>query len=106
MEEALRIFELTQFVGDAKPHVRIRADAETAAEIAEGRCTEYSVPKIGFGDRAEAGDGAGFGQALGLPVDHMGRMHTAPARVDGRVVEQPGDRPRAGPGKAIRDLLD
>ena len=36
---------------------------------------------------------------------HVGRMDQAPAVIDRRVIQQPGDRARTAPGEAVGNLL-
>ena len=102
--EALRVFELTQFAGDIDQHIRVRADPECAAAVEESAAIENAVAEIAFGDRAEAGGRAACGERSGLGIGHVGGVDQAPALVDGRIVEQPFDRPLAGPGETGLDL--
>ena len=106
MLQPLAIFELTQFVGDADQHIGIRADAEPAAGVEEFAGRKNAVAEARFGDRAEAGDGAAPGKRGDLRRGGVGRMDQAPAPIDGRMFEQPLDRPPARPGDAFLDFPD
>ena len=46
------------------------------------------------------------GESGGLRRSRMGRMDQAPARINGRMFEQPLDRPSARPGDAFLDFPD
>ncbi len=104
--QPLAIFELTQFVGDADQHVGIGADAEAATGVEEFAGRKNAVAEARFGNRAEAGDRAAAGKRCDLRRGRMGRMDQAPALIDGRMFEQPLDRPPARPGDAFLDFPD
>ena len=106
MLQPLAIFELTQFVGDADQYIGIGADAEPAAGVEEFAGRENAVAEARFGDRAEPGDGAAVGKRGDLCRGGVGRMDQAPAPIDGRMFEQPLDRPPARPGDAFLDFPD
>ena len=103
--ETLRIFELAQLIGYADQHVGIRADAEAAAVLDEGRCSKGAVAKIGFGDRAKSGDRTALRHRPRLGIGHVGGMDEAPAIVHLGMRKQPFDRPGARPGETVVDLL-
>ena len=104
MFQPLAIFELTQFVGDADQDVGIGADAEPAACVEEFAGRKNAVAEACFGHRAEPCDGAALRKRGGFRRGHVGRMDEAPALIDGRMFEQPLDRPPARPGDAFLDF--
>ena len=104
--EPLGIFELAQFVRRADRNVRVGSDAKAPAGVEPGAPRENSVAEVGFGDGAEARDRPGSCEALCFAGVHMRRVDEAPARADGRMVQEPADRPRAERGEATLDLRD
>ena len=64
------------------------------------------VAEARLGNRAEACDGAAAGKRGDLYLGCMGRMDQAPAPIDGRMFEQPLDRPPARPGDAFLNFPD
>ena len=106
MLQPLAIFELTQFVGDADQYVGIRADAEPAARVKEFAGRKNAVAEARLGNRAEPGDRAAPGERGDFSRGHMGRMDQAPAPIEGRMFEQPLNRPPARPGDAFLDFPD
>ena len=106
MLQPLAIFELTQFVGHADQDIGVRADAEPAAGVEEFAGRKNAVAEARFGNRAEPCDGAASGKRGDLGCGGVGRMDQAPARIDGRMFEQPLDRPPARPGDAFLDFPD
>jgi len=99
--QALAIFEPAKLFHRRHGNVRVRADAQRATRIDEGGQREQSIAEIGFRRRAQPGDRAAFGQAVGLVRREVCRVDQGPARVDVRVVEQPFDRARAAYGEAV-----
>ena len=67
---------------------------------------EDAVAEIGFGDRAESGDGARGGEITRLQRVHVRRVDEAPAAVDAGAVEEPAHRPLAERRDAVLDLAD
>ena len=104
--QPLAIFELTQFVGYTDQDIGVGADAEPAAGVKEFTGRENAVAEARFGNRAEACDGAAPGKCGDLGRGGVGRMDQAPAPIDGRMFEQPLNRPPARPGDAFLDFLD
>ena len=99
MCQPLGIFELAQFVRDADQDVGVRADTVATPMPDELRSREGTVSKIGFGDRAEPGDGATGGQTPQLLVSHVGGVDQAPAPVDiahSTAATRPGARRTSG----------
>ena len=104
--QPLAIFELTQLApwGHADQHVGVCADAEPAAGVKEVAGRENTVAEARLGNRAEACCCAAAGKRGDLGLGCMGRMDQAPAPIDGRMFEQPLDRPPARPCDAFLDL--
>ena len=104
LAQALAVFERAQLLVEGDAHVAVGADGEAAAGGGKARRLEDAVAEIGFGDGAQAGDGAGLRKARALVGRHVRAVDQAPARVDVHVVEQPLHGARAGPGDAVLHL--
>ena len=98
-------FDQTQFQIRIDADVAVAANSQTSSGSQEGPGREHAVAEIGFGARAQSDDAASCGEVSRFLPRHMGRVHEAPARVDIRMAEQPGDRPSATPGDAGVDFL-
>src|SRR6476619_6922629 len=100
MFQPLAIFELTQFVGTADQYVGIRADAEPAARLNKFTGRENAVAETRLSHRAEPRDRAAPGKRGDFSRGRVGGVDQAPALIEGRMLEQPLNRPPARPGDA------
>ena len=106
--EALAVFEHQQLLCGVDTDMAVGADAPRTTGVPcrpPRRQVEDAIAEVGFGCRAQPCDGAAGAGARALVGIHVRCMHKAPARVDIRVVEQPGDRSLPAPRYAVVDLL-
>ncbi len=66
---------------------------------------EHTVAEICFGHGAQAHDSAALCHAGDFLLIDVSRMHQAPALIDRRVLEQPGNRSTSRPRVALVDFL-
>ena len=69
------------------------------------RHIENPITEVGFGGGADAGHGSAASRARIFLGRHMRGMNQAPARIDGRMLEQPLHGALTAPGQAVIDLL-
>jgi hypothetical protein len=103
--QALAVFEHQQLFGRIDRGVAVRANAPAAAMPEPRRHVENAVAKIGFGGGADAGHGSAAGRACIFLGRHVRGMDQAPARIDGRMLEQPLHGALTAPGQAVIHLL-
>jgi len=104
LREALRVFQGAQLGGGVDQHVRVAADTDAAGRREPLLRRENAVTEIRLGHRAKAYYGGARGEAGELAVGGVGRVHQAPARIRGLMLEQPLDRAAPAPGEALLDL--
>ena len=69
------------------------------------RHVENPITEVGFGGGTDAGHGSAASRARIFLGRHMRGMNQAPARIDGRMLEQPLHGALATPGQAVVHLL-
>lgn len=92
--QALRIFELPELAGREISTLGSEPTPYRPPSSRNSSAGKGAIAEIGFGDRAEPAIAPRF---AGLAVGHVGGVDQAPAVVDIGIVEQPFDRPGAGP---------
>ena len=102
--QALAIFQHAQFFEQGDVDIAVGADAETATRGQKFGAVENTIAQVGFGDRAEPGNGAGFCKRGGFALGHLRGVNGAPARRKRGVVKQPFHRARTAMGLHLVDL--
>ena len=99
------VFEPAQFLDRAGADIGIAADAETTAIGQVFAQRKDAVAEVRLGRLAQPRHRAARRETRTFRGIDVGRMDQAPAMIDRRMIQQPGDRARTAPGEAVGDLL-
>ena len=105
MLKPLAIFQQAHLFRRVDQYVGVAADTVIASRVKKAVSRENPVSEVGLRDGTESCHRSAPRHGFGFVVRHVRCMHQTPAIGQWDVIQQPFDRPRAGPGDTVFHFL-